>query len=258
MPGDAHQQHIRRGTKQMGGVAFQSQNLGLFSLPVGFEVGGDPAVVGRRHVRRAGGLGPLDDAVQRPFLEPHAGLGQHVAEPHPAHRFQRLGVADFQRQRHRRGVFPETPEAGGVAGQGRVQVLLDLAAENRRLLHEIPSVAGQQLQLPPRLVHRRLGQREPVDGGAGDGGQVGVVGLVARVGRLAELLGRETGGPCGPRTPRRRTPGPAGGGTGRSARPPPARRRCCGRPPPHAAPRPRRRNPARLCSTTTGGTSTLP
>jgi hypothetical protein len=49
-------------------------------------------------------------------------------------------------------------------------VLLDLAAEDRGLLHQIAAMTHQQLELPPELVERRLDQGKAVDGGAADGG----------------------------------------------------------------------------------------
>src|SRR5262249_2158010 len=76
-------------------------------------------------------------------------------------------------------------------GQGRFEMLADLATECGNLPDEIAAVTNEQLQAGPELIARRFAQGEAVDGGAVNGGQVGIVGLVARIGRLAELLSGE-------------------------------------------------------------------
>jgi hypothetical protein len=43
--GDAHQQHVGGAGEQAGDLAFQALDFQPFSLPVGLEVGGDPAVM---------------------------------------------------------------------------------------------------------------------------------------------------------------------------------------------------------------------
>src|SRR5262245_57817849 len=89
------------------------------------------------------------------------------------------------------GAVPELVEAGGVARQGRFEVIADLAVEGGAFADQVAAVADDELQAGPSLIAAGLLQGAAGDGGAVDGGQVGVVGLVAGIDGLAILFGDE-------------------------------------------------------------------
>jgi hypothetical protein len=89
------------------------------------------------------------------------------------------------------GAFPELVEASGEAGEGGIEVLADLAADQGHLEDEIATMANKELQGLPCFIKRALDQGEAVDSGPVDGRQVGVVGFVTGITGLAELFGGE-------------------------------------------------------------------
>src|SRR5262245_33058214 len=89
------------------------------------------------------------------------------------------------------GAVPELVEAGGVARQGRFEVIADLAVEGGAFADQVAAVADDELQAGPSLIAAGLLQGAAGDGSAVDGGQVGVVGLIAGIDGLAVLLGDE-------------------------------------------------------------------
>src|SRR3954467_13948274 len=100
-----------------------------------------------------------------------------------------FGRGEVAQQVPGEGAVPELVEAGGVAGQGGLEMVADLAVESRTLADEIAAMADDQLQRGPGFVTGGLKQGAAGDGGAMEGGQVGVVGLVAGIDGLAVLLG---------------------------------------------------------------------
>ncbi len=94
-------------------------------------------------------------------------------------------------EQHGHVALPEGGEAGGVAGEGGIEVLAQLAADRGTLVDEIAAMADRQLQFAVQGIAGRFHQGEAVDGGAVDGGQIGVVGLDAGIAGLAKLLGGE-------------------------------------------------------------------
>jgi hypothetical protein len=85
----------------------------------------------------------------------------------------------------------ELAEAVGVAREGGVEVLTDLADEGGAFADQVTAMANDQLQLGPGLVAFLFLQSTAGDGGAVQGGEVGVVGLDAGIDRLSILLGDE-------------------------------------------------------------------
>jgi hypothetical protein len=116
------------GAQQPGDFPLKRRDFQLFSLPVGFQLGGEPADVGRGDIRRGGRLAPLQHARDRPRLESDVGVIEHLGKLDASGLSQLVGAADTQGQRQRRRVLPERRETFGVTGQRRVEVLFDLAA----------------------------------------------------------------------------------------------------------------------------------
>ena len=163
----------------------------LFPRAVGFQLRRQAAAERGGDVGRGGALGPGEHLVERAVLEADGGVAEQGGHAGASGGEEAGGAVEVQGQVQGGGVLPERGEAGGVAGEGGVEVLLDLQAERRSLADQVAAVAGEQLQLAPARVPLRFQQGEAVDGGAVDGVQVGVVGLDAGVGGLAELLGGE-------------------------------------------------------------------
>ena len=70
-------------------------------------------------------------------------------------------------------------------------MLADLAAQGHSLVHEVASMADQQLELAVGGFEGLLGQGETDDGRAVHGGQINVVGLDTGMIDLAKLFGGE-------------------------------------------------------------------
>ncbi|HLK16863.1 MAG TPA: hypothetical protein VKT78_18790 [Fimbriimonadaceae bacterium] len=77
-----------------------------------------------------------------------------------------------------------------MARQRRFEVLADLAAQGRALLHQAAAIADQQLQAAPRFIQPGLDEGKAIGCSSTDRGQIGIVGLIARIRWLPELLGR--------------------------------------------------------------------
>jgi hypothetical protein len=87
--------------------------------------------------------------------------------------------------------LPEFVEAGGIAGQGRFEVVANLAVESGAFAYQIAAVADEQLQRGPGLIARGFHEGAAGDRGAMDGSQVLVIGLITGINGLAVLLGDE-------------------------------------------------------------------
>jgi hypothetical protein len=86
-------------------------------------------------------------------------------------------------------VSPALPSC--AAGQGRFEMVADLAVEGGAFADQVAAVADQQLQGGPGFVTGRFEQGAAGDGGAMNCEQVRVIGLVAGVDGLTILLGGE-------------------------------------------------------------------
>jgi hypothetical protein len=101
------------------------------------------------------------------------------------------GAGKVTEQVPRDRALPKLVEAGGETGEGRFEVVADLAVEGGVFADEITAMADEQVQGSPGLVARGFEERTAGDGGAVNSGQVGVIGLVAGIDGLAILFGGE-------------------------------------------------------------------
>src|SRR5207237_902327 len=109
-----------------GEFAFQGLNFLGFSLAIVVQGQGEAVVLTGGDVAGGGLLGPVEDGPDGALLEANAGLAERVTQGCHSGAAELLGRGETAQQLPGHGTVPELVEAGGVAGQGGLEVLADL------------------------------------------------------------------------------------------------------------------------------------
>ena len=108
------------------------------------------------HVPGRGLVGPVPDALDGALLEADAGLAQRLHQGGQSRVVELAGRGIVLEQVPGNGALPEFVEAGGEAGQGRLQVVANLTIEGGALADQIAAMADEQLQGGPGFVAGRF------------------------------------------------------------------------------------------------------
>ena len=118
-----------------------------------------------------------------------AGLADLLSQARQSNPEDFSGRAEAPGDHERYVTFIDIIKTPCVSGHDRLKVLVDLAAQRRRLLNQVAAVSCQELKADRDWVSGLFDQAEAVDRGAINRVEIGVIGLVARIGGLAELFG---------------------------------------------------------------------